>query len=139
MPYVERARLVTSPPLELPLLRADGALLITGGVGDLGSRIARKLVTSHGICDLVLTSRPGMESPGAGTFVAELAKRGAKAIIVSGDIADLDSLRYIMHIFTVDRPLRGVIQAAGVVDWGILSSLTPQKCATTFAPKVDVL
>ena len=139
VPNMERASLVASPPIKLPLLRADGAVLITGGLGDLGGRIARRLVTSHGICDLVLTSRRGMESPGAGAFVAELAKLGAKATIVGGDIADLDNLRSVMQIFTDKRPLRGVIHAAGVVDSGILSSLTPQKCATTFAPKVDGL
>ena len=139
MPHMQRAGLVISSPGGLPLLRADGAVLITGGLGHLGGRIARRLVTSHGICDLVLTSRRGMESPGAKKFVAELAKRGAKATVVSGDIADFDSLRSIMQIFTADRPLRGVIHAAGVVDPGILSSLTPQKCATTFAPKVDGL
>ena len=139
IPHMERASLVASPPVGLPLLRADGAVLVTGGLGDLGSRIARRLVTSHGVCDLILTSRRGMESPGADAFVAELAKLGAKATIVGGDIADLDRLRSIMQMFTADRPLRGVIHAAGVVGSGILSSLTPQKCATTFAPKVDGL
>ena len=136
VPHLERAG---SPPVDLPLLRADGAVLITGGLGDLGGRIARRLVISHGVCDLVLTSRRGMESPGADALVAELAKLGAKASIVGGDIADLDSLGSIMQIFTADRPLRGVIHAAGVVDSGVLSSLTPQKCATTFASKVDGL
>lgn len=137
-PHMEPASFVASPSVGLPLLRADGAVLVTGGLGDLGGRIARSLVTSHGICDLVLTSRRGIESPGADAFVAELAKLGAKATIVGGDIADIDSLRSMMQ-FTVDRPLRGVIHAAGVVDSGVLSSLTPQKCATTFAPKVDGL
>lgn len=139
MPHMERASLIASTPVGLPLLRADGAVLVTGGLGDLGGRIARRLVTAHGICDLVLTSRRGMESPGADTFVAELASLGAKATIIGGDIADLDSLRSIMQLFTADRPLRGLIHAAGVVDSGIISSLTPQKCATTFAPKVDGL
>ena len=139
MPHMERASLVASPTVGLPLLRTDGAVLITGGLGDLGGRIARRLVTSHGVCDLVLTSRRGMEFPSADTLLAELAKLGAKATIVGGDIANLDSLRSIMRTFTADRPLRGVIHAAGVVDSGILSSLTPQKCAATFAPKVDGL
>ena len=139
MPHMERASSIVSPSVELPLLRGDGAVLVTGGLGDLGGRIARRLVTAHGVCDLVLTSRRGMESPGADAFVAELAKLGAKATIVGGDIADLDSLRSALQIFTPDRPLRGVIHAAGVTDSSILSSLTPQKCATTFAPKVDGL
>ena len=139
IPHMERASLVASPPVGLPLLRADGAVLVTGGLGDLGGRVARRLVASHGVCDLVLTSRRGMESPRADAFVSELARLGAKATVVGGDIADPDSLRSIMQIFTSDRPLRGVIHAAGVVDSGILLSLTPQKCVTTFAPKVEGL
>nr|AQV04236.1 SwnK [Slafractonia leguminicola] len=140
-PQLERANLtaILPNPNPKPLLRTDGAVLVTGGLGDLGGRIARRLVSSHGVRDLVLTSRRGMESPGADALVAQLANLGAKTTIVSGDIADIDSLRSIMRIFTADRPLRGVIHAAGAVDSGILSSLTPQKCATTFAPKVDGL
>ena len=138
MPHMERIRLVSSP-IGLPLLRTGGAVLITGGLGDIGGRIARRLVTSHGVCDLVLTSRHGMESPAAKALVAELAKLDAKVTIVGGNIADMNSLRSIFQMFTVERPLRGVIHAAGVVDSGVLSSLTPQKCATTFAPKVDGL
>lgn len=139
IPHMERTNFVATPPVGLPLLRVDGAVLVTGGLGNLGGHIARRLVISHGICDLVLTSRRGIESPGADAFVAELAKLGAKATIISGNVADLDSLRSIMQIFTVDRPLRGVIYAAGAVDSGILSSLTSRKCATTFASKVDGL
>ncbi|TGJ83472.1 hypothetical protein E0Z10_g5290 [Xylaria hypoxylon] len=139
IPHMERAGLVASPRVGQPLLRADGAVLVTGGLGDLGGRVARRLVSSHGVCDLVLTSRRGMESPGAGGLVAEFAKLGAKVTIVGGDVADLDSLTSIMKIFTTDRPLRGVVHAAGVIDSGIISSLTPQKCATTLVPKVDGL
>ncbi|KAM3509785.1 hypothetical protein MY11210_006188 [Beauveria gryllotalpidicola] len=139
VPHMERASLVVSPPVGQPLLRTDGAVLVTGGLGDLGGRVARRLVSSHGIRDLILTSRHGMESAGAEALVAELEKLGAKATVVGSDIADLESLGSVMQLFTARRPLRGVIHAAGVVDSGILSSLTPNKCATTFAPKVDGL
>nr|AQV04224.1 SwnK [Chaetothyriaceae sp.] len=138
-PHMVRAASITPRPIEQPLLRTDGAVLITGGLGDLGGRVARRLVSSHGICDLVLMSRRGMRSQGAEAFVSELAKLGAKATVVGGDIANFDGLRSVMQMFTADRPLRGVVHAAGVVDSGVLSSLTPQKCATTFASKVDGL
>ncbi|KAM5444850.1 hypothetical protein MferCBS31731_000305 [Microsporum ferrugineum] len=35
------------------------------------------------------------------------------------------------------RPLRGVVHAAGILDDGVLLALTPQRCDTTFRPKVD--
>ncbi|GAP93000.1 putative polyketide synthase [Rosellinia necatrix] len=139
IPHMERVSSAASPSVKRPLLRADGAVLVTGGLGDLGSRVARHLVVSHGVCDLVLTSRRGMESPGADALVAELTALGAKTTIVGGDVADLNCLESVMRMFTADRPLRGVVHAAGVTDSGIISSLTPQKCATTFAPKVDGL
>ncbi|PYH34376.1 polyketide synthase [Aspergillus neoniger CBS 115656] len=97
-------------------LRQDGAVLITGGLGGIGKRVARWLATTHHVHDLVLISRRGMEDSGAAAFVAEL-------------------LKLVMAMFSVQRPLRGVIHAAGVVDNGILSAMTPQRCATTSAPK----
>ncbi|KAM5453540.1 hypothetical protein MaudCBS49596_002743 [Microsporum audouinii] len=35
------------------------------------------------------------------------------------------------------RPLRGIVHAAGILDDGVLLALTPQRCDTTFRPKVD--
>ncbi|KPM42088.1 Phenolphthiocerol synthesis polyketide synthase type I Pks15/1 [Neonectria ditissima] len=69
LPHMEHASSVLPPVAEQPLLRGDGAVLVTGGLGHLGGRVARRLV----------------------------------------------------------------------VDSGTLLSLTPQKCAATFAPKVDGL
>ncbi|KAI1309561.1 KR domain-containing protein [Xylaria venustula] len=137
IPHMERASVTTIPSTRQPLLRVDGAVLVTGGLGDLGGRVVRRLVSSHGVRDLVLTSRRGIETPGADAFVAEIEELGAKATIVRGDVADLDTLRSIMKLFTAERPLRGVVHAAGMTDSGVLSFLTPQKCATTFAPKID--
>lgn len=140
-PHMERNSLAAtlSPPDRQPLLRAGGTVLVTGGLGDIGSRVARRLVSSHGVRDLVLLSRRGMQAPGAKAIVARLAKLGAKTTVVAGDVAVPESLRSIMQIFTGERPLRGVVHAAGVVDSGTLSSLTLQKCASTFTPKVDGL
>ncbi|KAF5022960.1 hypothetical protein F66182_4985 [Fusarium sp. NRRL 66182] len=141
LPHLERASpgAQLAPAAERPLIRADGAVLVTGGLGELGGYVARRLASSHGVCDLVVMSRRGMESPGADAFVAELARLGARATVVAGDVANLDDISSLVQSFTADRPLRGVFHAAGVVDSGTLSSLTPQKCATTFVPKIDGL
>ncbi|OAL75151.1 polyketide synthase [Trichophyton violaceum] len=138
VPHLERANLASAPAGK-PLLRTDGAVLVTGGLGDLGGRVSRRLVSCHGVRDLVLLSRNGKVSARADAFVVELGKLGANVTIARCDVSDLDSLKIVMQEFTAARPLRGVIHAAGVVDSGVLSSLTPEKCVTTFAPKVDGL
>ncbi|ORY11783.1 polyketide synthase [Clohesyomyces aquaticus] len=139
IPHLERTHISALLTNRKPLLRSDGAVLITGGLGDIGGRIAIRLASFHGVRDLILTSRRGKDTPGADALVEQLAKLGAKPTIFGGDIADFDHLRSVLKDITAERPLRGVIHAAGAVDSGILSSLTPQKCSTTFAPKVDGL
>ncbi|KXG49399.1 Acyl transferase/acyl hydrolase/lysophospholipase [Penicillium griseofulvum] len=118
-------------------LRPDGAVLITGGFGGLGRRVARWLVSTHGIRDLVITSRGGMNTPGAKEQVDELAELGANVTVVASDSADFQSVRSVVGMFNKDRPLRGAVHAAGVLDDGILSALTPHRCDAVFRPKVD--
>ena len=118
------------------LIRTDGAVLITGGVGDLGSRVARWLVSEHEVNDLILTSRRGMATPGAEALVAELSRLGARVTVVASNVANPKSVQSIMEIFSKCRPLRGVVHAAGVSDSGVLSAMTPERCRKTLAPKV---
>jgi len=120
------------------LSRQDGAVLITGGLGDIGRHMAIWLARTHGVRDLVLTSRHGMEAPGAEELVAELSQLGAKATVVASNVAEFDSVRSVMAMFDSDhRPLRGVVHAAGILNDGVLSALTPQRCDTTLGPKAD--
>ncbi|RYP50631.1 hypothetical protein DL768_003913 [Monosporascus sp. mg162] len=137
VPRMRPVNSVPKPPATQPLLRSGGAVLITGGLGDLGQRVARWLATAHGIRDLVLISRRGMKAPGAKKLVAELAGLGAKAAVVACDMADFHSIKSVMAMFNENLPLRGVVHAAGAQDNGIVTALTPQRCATAFAPKVD--
>ncbi|MBJ6622789.1 KR domain-containing protein [Streptomyces sp. DHE17-7] len=54
-----------------------GTVLVTGGTGLLGSRLARHLVTEHGVRHLLLTSRRGPDSPGADALRTNLTTLGA--------------------------------------------------------------
>ncbi|CAD6592399.1 MAG: hypothetical protein ASARMPRED_006249 [Alectoria sarmentosa] len=138
VPQIQRANVPKSVvEQQRSLLRQDGAVLITGGLGGIGKQVARWLASTHHIHDLVLTSRRGIEAPDAKALVNELMQLGATATIVACNVGDLNSLKSVMAMFTKERPLRGVIHAAGVVDNGVLSTMTPQRCATTFASKVD--
>ena len=121
------------------LIRPDGAVLITGGLGYLGKCLARWLTRKHGVRDLLLTSRKGPETPGASEFVRDLSHQGSNSQIsveiVAGDIADPFFVKTIMAKFSDQRPLRAVFHAAGVSDSGLLASLTPERCLNTLNPK----
>jgi amino acid adenylation domain-containing protein/thioester reductase-like protein len=130
-------KVVLVPTRRDGLIRSDGAVLITGGVGGLGRYVAKWLATEHGVKDLVLTSRRGMNSPDAKAFVAELAELGAAVTVSACDAADARALSNLIEGITKQRPLRGVVHAAGVLDDGILTELTPARLGTVFSPKVD--
>jgi thioester reductase-like protein len=130
-------KVVLIPAEQKQFIQPGGAVLITGGVGGLGSHLAKWLASNHGVDDLVLTSRRGLSAPGAEALVDELAELGAKATVVACDAADLDSIRSVMTMFDEDRRLRGVIHAAGVLDDGTLTTLTSERLDAVFLPKLD--
>ena len=137
VPRMQRIGLMTKPPsTKHQLMRTDGAILITGGLGHLGAHVARWLANHHGIRDLVLTSRHGMKASGADALVSELSKMGVRVTVMAGNIANQDIVYSIMANFSKDRPLRGVVHAAGVSDSGVLSAMTQERCETTIIPKV---
>ncbi|WP_078887602.1 type I polyketide synthase [Streptomyces sp. NRRL S-118] len=132
-------KVVLVPAQQREFVRPDGAVLVSGGVGDLGRRVARWLAGTHGVRDLVLTSRRGMETPGAQALVEELSELGATATVVACDAADRDDVAAVMALFGDERPLRGVVHAAGVLDDGALTALTPDRFDAVLRPKVDGL
>jgi malonyl CoA-acyl carrier protein transacylase len=113
-----------------------GTVLITGGTGTLGGLIARHLVTSHRVGDLLLVSRSGPAAVGAAELEADLRELGARVEIVAVDAADRDALGDLLAGIPAERPLVAVVHAAGVLDDGVVSALTPQRLDTVFRPKV---
>nr|WP_276469494.1 type I polyketide synthase [Micromonospora tulbaghiae] len=135
---LSRAELVGKAVLTMPrALRAGGTVLITGGTGALGAHLARHLVISHGVRSLLLTSRRGPDAPGAADLTAELAAAGADVTVLACDAADDQALAGALSRIPEDRPLSGVVHAAGVLDDGVLTALTPDRLAAVLRPKVD--
>jgi polyene macrolide polyketide synthase len=116
---------------------ANGTVLVTGGTGGLGTVIARHLVIERGVRHVLLLSRRGQAAPGAVDLLAELRHHGADATAVACDVGDRDALAKVLDAVPAEHPLRAVVHTAGVVDDGVLASLTPSRMAAVSAPKAD--
>nr|WP_309138558.1 SDR family NAD(P)-dependent oxidoreductase [Nocardia cyriacigeorgica] len=114
-----------------------GTVLVTGGTGGLGAVLARHLVTNHGVRSLVLASRRGAAAPGASLLVTELGELGARVRIVACDVATRDGVAELLAAVPEQSPVTGVVHAAGVLDDGVIASLTPDRMDAVLAAKAD--
>nr|WP_168525176.1 KR domain-containing protein [Streptomyces sp. RPA4-2]QIY60505.1 KR domain-containing protein [Streptomyces sp. RPA4-2] len=67
--------------------------------------------------------------------MAELAAQGAEVTVEACDTADPAALAALLARIPADRPLRGVVHTAGVLDDGVLASLTPERLDTVLRAK----
>nr|WP_313954643.1 SDR family NAD(P)-dependent oxidoreductase [Frankia sp. EI5c] len=124
---------ITIPPAR----RTAGTVLLTGGTGTLGAALARHLVTARGVRHLLLTSRRGAQAPGAAELAEELAGLGATVRVAACDAADRDALAGLLASVDPAHPLTSVIHTAGLLDDGVLASLTAEKVDAVLRPKVE--
>ncbi|WP_173267726.1 type I polyketide synthase, partial [Streptomyces pacificus] len=111
----------------------DGRVLITGGTGGLGSLLARHLAERHGVRDLLLVSRHGMDADGAPELTAELTGLGARVEVEACDVSDRAALAALLE----RHPVGAVVHTAAVLDDGVVESLTPERFAHVLRAKAD--
>ncbi|EWM17467.1 LOW QUALITY PROTEIN: modular polyketide synthase, partial [Kutzneria sp. 744] len=133
---VPRFARVAPTPAGMPELDPDGTVLITGGTSGLGATFARHLVADKGIKHLLLTSRRGIDTPGAAELQTELTALGATVKIAACDVADRKALAKLIK-GVKKHPLTGVLHAAGVMDNALIGGLTPEQVENVLRPKVD--
>jgi acyl transferase domain-containing protein/acyl carrier protein len=132
-----RTNTAQQPPETQAPDTGSGTFLVTGGTGGLGALVAEHLVTRHGVRHLLLASRRGPASPGADDLTARLTALGATADIVACDAADRDALAALLAGIPADRPLAGVVHAAGVLDDATVEALSGDRLDRVLRPKVD--
>ncbi|RDG39789.1 SDR family NAD(P)-dependent oxidoreductase [Streptomyces corynorhini] len=118
-------------------LGPESTVLVTGGTGGLGRQVARRLAERHGARHLLLASRRGQAAEGTAELAAELAELGARVTFAACDVADRDALARLLADIPAAHPLSTVVHTAGVIDDGVLTSLTPGRVDTVLRAKLD--
>ncbi|MFF5257244.1 type I polyketide synthase, partial [Streptomyces leeuwenhoekii] len=121
-------------PRSLP---PHGTVLITGGTGLLGGLVARRLVEAHGVRRLLLASRRGPAAEGLDSLTSALRERGATVEVAACDTADRAQLEALLAGVPEEHPLSAVVHAAGVLDDGVLTSLTNERLEAVLRAKAD--
>ena len=112
-------------------LRGDATYLITGGLGNLGLKVARRLV-ARGARRLVLTGRHAADGPA----VEAIRALGSAVEVIATDVGDAASVDALMTRLASGAPLRGIVHAAGVSVRRPLNELDDSAFRADFAPKV---
>jgi amino acid adenylation domain-containing protein len=113
-----------------------GTVLITGGTGALGARLARWLARG-GAEHLVLVSRSGPLAPGAADLVAELTELGAQVTVAACDVKDRPALDGVIQQALADgSAVRAVFHAAGTSQYAPLMRTNSAELADVVSGKV---
>jgi acyl carrier protein len=130
----DRTDLVVSPRRGDVRL-GEGTYLITGGLGDLGLGVARRMF-EKGARNLALVGR-GEGSAAARAAVEGLRRAGAEVRVMAADVSDRSAIEAVVR--EVDEtmpPLRGIIHAAGVLDDAVIANTERDHFVAVMAPKV---
>ena len=132
--YVERLSRATLDARERdPVVRPDSSYIVTGGLGGLGTVVARWLV-DNGAKRIVLNGRSDPSDERRGN-IADLESR-AEIVVVRGDIAASGvAERLVTAAEETGLPLRGVIHAAAVIEDQIVATLSRESMQRVWAPK----
>ncbi|WP_246150758.1 type I polyketide synthase [Streptomyces qinzhouensis] len=126
--------LVSSGVGEGSWLSGGGTVVVTGGTGVLGVRVARWLA-GRGVRRLLLVSRAGAASVGVGELVVELGAVGCRVDVVACDVADREALAVVLGGVSEEGPVSAVVHAAQVQDEGVLVELGSERLESALRAK----
>ncbi|WP_404941319.1 amino acid adenylation domain-containing protein [Pseudomonas danubii] len=115
--------------------RPEGVYLITGGLGGVGTVLAREIRAAAPRARVVLCGRTPATAP---SVLAKLEQLGAGVDYRAVDLASADQVeQLIAELVRDDRGLHGIIHCAGVTRDALLADKSIEDFAAVFAAKVD--
>ena len=111
-----------------------GTVLVSGGTGALAAHVARWLA-ENGAEHLLLTSRRGLNAPGAAELVGELEELGASVSVVACDVADREELERLLGSVSAECPLSAVFHVAGIAGDEPIDTLSMEQLERALAGK----
>ncbi|MFI8961973.1 type I polyketide synthase [Streptomyces sp. NPDC053493] len=133
-PRTPRLTPSASAPAAASSFGPDGTVLITGAAGALGGLIARHLVAAHGVRRVLLVGRRA-DDPRTNALAAELERLGAAATVAGCDVGDRAALAAVLAAVPAEHPVTGIVHCAGILDDGVIASLTPERTARVLRAK----
>lgn len=125
---------VITPPETVPIARADGGYIITGGLGGLGLLFAQRLA-ELGAGHIVLNSRHEPD-PDRQRILDTISRGGTRVTVVTGDLADEHTANRLVTAATSDgHRLRGVLHGAAVVEDITIGKFDPDLLHRVWRPK----
>ncbi|WKB53464.1 type I polyketide synthase [Eleftheria terrae] len=138
-PQLQVPRLSPAGPLPAaaPLELASATVLVTGGRGAVGTRLVEWLIV-RGTGRTISVSRQRPDPDAAARLQALAAAHGSVLEFRCADVADATQVQRLMDAAASDpdRPLRGVLHAAGHLEDGWLGRQAGDAAARVLAPKV---
>ncbi|KAI0403612.1 polyketide synthase [Xylaria palmicola] len=117
-------------------LRDDATYFLVGCLGGLGRSLTSWMM-KRGARNFAFLSRSGTDAPQAAALVNDLVSSGANVQVFRGDASIKEDLKQAVSSVPVDRPIRGVINAAMVLRDGMFHSMGFDDWVTSTKPKVQ--
>jgi NAD(P)-dependent dehydrogenase (short-subunit alcohol dehydrogenase family)/acyl carrier protein len=114
----------------------EAAYVVTGGFGGFGMIVAGHLINQGARC-LALIGRSGATTDRARQQIAEWRGQGVTIRESLIDIANPYAVDKFFAALSVQRPVKGILHAAGVVDDIPIASMTSDQLIRVMRPKVN--
>lgn len=133
----DNSQLVKVLPSRRLLLKQNVTYFLVGCLGGLGRALVGWMA-SRGAKHFLMLSRSGIDRPEAATMVSELsATHGINIKVVRGDVSHKADVERAVNSAEPEYPIRGVIQAAMVLEDSIFAMSSTAGLRKVMTPKVQ--